>query len=64
MFLRKFLTSIPFIVGPTKSEQSAQEIESDEVIDHKKMVDGETLMLQQQPSSDEDSVSDERMVQD
>lgn len=46
---------------PTKSEQSAQEIESDEVIDHKKMVDEETLMLQQQPSSDEDSVSDERM---
>lgn len=64
MFLRKFLTSIPFIVGPTKSELSAQEIGSDEVIDHKKMVDGETLMLQQQPSSDEDSVSDERMVQD
>ncbi|XP_019079924.1 uncharacterized protein LOC100267967 [Vitis vinifera] len=46
---------------PTKSELSAQEIGSDEVIDHKKMVDGETLMLQQQPSSDEDSVSDERM---
>ena len=64
MLVSKSLTIIPFIVGPKKSEPSSQEIGSDEVIDHKKSVDGETLMLKLQPFSDEDSFYDERMVHD